>query len=226
MQCPPGFTRDTNQDVTCNDGEIPLGGDPYQICCTLQPSAECQDSDGDGYGFPGNPSCPNGPQEDCDDSDPTINPGANETGFIACSDYKDNDCDGFVDDVASCDQTCEFFMISTCAPSCEPGYLHYYPGNGTCEGLQCCVALGCEEIGGACDTQGMGCMGSDHLQNGDTYCDPTGLISCCEYTSCSGVCSSGGTCPFPMTINPHGNFWCLIEEGENTCCVGGSGGIG
>ena len=49
---------------------------------------ECQDGDGDGYGF--------GPclGADCDDGDPNVNPGVSETGEENCGDGIDNDCDG------------------------------------------------------------------------------------------------------------------------------------
>jgi hypothetical protein len=52
------------------------------------PTCICTDTDGDGYGDPGNPYCPNGPETDCDDGDPTVNPGAKEV-----CDGVDNDCD-------------------------------------------------------------------------------------------------------------------------------------
>jgi hypothetical protein len=54
----------------------------------------CNDSDGDGFGSPGNPACPNGMARDCDDQDPLTHPGAPET-----SDGRDNNCDGRVDNV-------------------------------------------------------------------------------------------------------------------------------
>jgi len=57
-------------------------------------SPECNDGDGDGYGFPGNVLCPNGPEEDCNDVVPAINPGAVEV----CDDLVDNDCNGLADD--------------------------------------------------------------------------------------------------------------------------------
>ena len=53
----------------------------------------CNDVDNDGYGSPGNPSCPNGAAGDCDDADPEINPGAAEV----CNDFADNDCDELTD---------------------------------------------------------------------------------------------------------------------------------
>jgi hypothetical protein len=53
----------------------------------------CEDGDGDGFGFPGEPTCTAGGEEDCDDGDPLVYPGARE--FY---DGVDNDCDGAVDD--------------------------------------------------------------------------------------------------------------------------------
>ena len=54
----------------------------------------CNDGDGDGYGDPGDPSCPGGGQTDCDDTDADVNPGATED----CYDGADNDCDGNADE--------------------------------------------------------------------------------------------------------------------------------
>lgn len=53
----------------------------------------CIDNDGDGYGSNGSPKCLNGTATDCNDSNPLINPGAQEV----CSDGIDNDCDSTVD---------------------------------------------------------------------------------------------------------------------------------
>ncbi|MEW6600065.1 MAG: MopE-related protein [Nitrospirota bacterium] len=53
-------------------------------------SAACTDNDGDGYGYPGDASCPKGSKTDCDDSDPKVYPGAAEI-----CDGKDSNCDGW-----------------------------------------------------------------------------------------------------------------------------------
>ena len=53
--------------------------------------AQCNDADGDGWGDPGDATCPGGPDSDCDDTDPGTYPGAAEV-----CDGLDNDCDGVV----------------------------------------------------------------------------------------------------------------------------------
>jgi formylglycine-generating enzyme required for sulfatase activity len=67
----------------------------------------CTDQDGDGYGI----GCAAGP--DCNDRDPAIHPGAVET----CN-FKDDDCNGLVDDVADCP-----------APALDPSPVHVPAGS-------------------------------------------------------------------------------------------------
>ncbi|MHC5109226.1 MAG: DNRLRE domain-containing protein [Planctomycetota bacterium] len=55
---------------------------------------DCTDMDQDGYGDPGSPACPNGPEEDCDDDNENINPGAQEV-----CDGVDNNCNGEIDEL-------------------------------------------------------------------------------------------------------------------------------
>jgi len=58
----------------------------------------CRDLDGDDYGNPASPVCPF-TQEDCDDSDPNVNPGKTEgpIGSGTCIDGLDNNCNGLTD---------------------------------------------------------------------------------------------------------------------------------
>ena len=80
-----------------DDGTPCDDGNPYtfnDFCinglCFGQPG--CIDSDGDGYGGPLYLTC-DYPEQDCDDSDPSINPGATEL----CNNI-DDDCDGSIDE--------------------------------------------------------------------------------------------------------------------------------
>ncbi|NOT01182.1 MAG: hypothetical protein HOP29_11195 [Phycisphaerales bacterium] len=59
----------------------------------VSPPGVCLDGDGDGYGNPGSPDCPNGPAIDCNDSNILIHAAAPEL----CDDDTDNNCNGLTD---------------------------------------------------------------------------------------------------------------------------------
>jgi hypothetical protein len=69
-------------------------------CCGLDASAQCVDTDGDGYGNPASATCPFA-FLDCNDGWAAAYPGAAEP----CDGF-DNDCDGLIDDDPACDRTC------------------------------------------------------------------------------------------------------------------------
>lgn len=82
-------------------------------------SSGCVDLDGDGYGSPGNLTCPGGDTPDCDDSNASVYPGAPEI----CND-RDDDCDGLLDDGFGPGQPCSLglgvcatFGVNVCTPS-------------------------------------------------------------------------------------------------------------
>ena len=65
--------------------------------------AVCNDRDGDGYGLPGDASCPGGADEDCDDTQVSIYPGAPEL-----CDGVDNNCN-----LATDEAQCEDFDVNS-----------------------------------------------------------------------------------------------------------------
>jgi len=70
--------------------------DPETLELSCTSPVACLDSDYDGFGLPGNQSCPAGPAADCDDSNAAINPGASELP----GNTTDENCDG---SLGSCD---------------------------------------------------------------------------------------------------------------------------
>jgi len=90
-------------------------GDP-----SCKQTSTCNDTDGDGYGDPGDVSCANGPSRDCGDNNDLINPGAVEN----CTDGVDNDCNNLVDaqdpNALNCPIECLDGDGDTYAVNCAP----------------------------------------------------------------------------------------------------------
>lgn len=77
----------------------------------------CEDDDGDGFGNPGSPYCPNGGASDCNDSDPAVNPAAQEI----CGNGVDDNCNGAID---ADDPVCPISQCAVTGEACT--------GNGDC----------------------------------------------------------------------------------------------
>jgi hypothetical protein len=72
------------------------------------PSEKCPDMDGDGYV---DENCGG---DDCDDTDASINPAAEESSDAGnCSDGKDNDCDGLTDTDPECGGGCTASVVGS-----------------------------------------------------------------------------------------------------------------
>ncbi len=87
--------------------------------------AACMDLDGDGYGSPGDASCPKGSATDCDDSNPKTYPDA-----ARICDGKDNDCDGRLDFSTDVDKDHDGYpmCVSALGADCNDNDSTVYPG--------------------------------------------------------------------------------------------------
>ena len=89
----PGNIEGPWGDATCGDfidNDCDYRTDGADAGCGI----DCLDTDGDGYGNPGNPSCTNGGALDCDNFNAAVNPGATDD---VC-DGVDANCSGTADD--------------------------------------------------------------------------------------------------------------------------------
>jgi hypothetical protein len=113
---------------TCSpvDGSCVSPGDPctgQTVCNEGTDSCDavtCVDNDNDGYGDPGDPSCLNGGQRDCDDTNASVNPGAMEV-----CDGLDTNCDNFQ---SPTDVDADGDGKAVCAGDCNDNDPTVYPG--------------------------------------------------------------------------------------------------
>ncbi len=79
-----------NCPMVYNPDQVDTDGDEIGDECDMKPN--CADRDEDGYGNPASTDC-DFPLLDCDDTNPEVNPGAEEI----CDNGIDDDCDGLAD---------------------------------------------------------------------------------------------------------------------------------
>jgi hypothetical protein len=139
-------------DNNCN-GEI----DEYEACVNL--SCNLFDGDGDGYTS----------DQDCNDADPSIHPGADEQCYEDCDgvrgDGVDNDCDGEIDEYAAC-------VISSCNAFYDEDGDGWGVGFGPgpdCDDSDPTVHPEAPET--ACDGVDSNCDGEDNPEGPPVLCD-------------------------------------------------------
>ncbi len=164
------------------------------------------DDDGDGYcdidmTFAGSPECPSG-GNDCDDTEPTVNPGGTET-----CDNLDNDCDGSTDGISeSCAGQCGNGTRSCAAGSwtaCSgPGQL-CDPAQACCQSNGCAYEAGTKKCSDTATTTEKRCSGtcSGTVQQRQRFKYCTGTTANCGSANLkwsawanSEACGSGNLC--------------------------------
>jgi len=194
-------------------------------CVPGSPSGTCIDGDVDGYGNPGSSACANGSSAtDCDNTNKFIFPTntnadcdcnpTTETGRAEVCDGKDNNCDGIIDNGATCTSgTCVNGACTVCTDTCAT--FGFTCGSQTICSTSVTCPPGCTSplscTSGQCKdlrTDAEVCL---DWQCG-TKTDASGVIRNC------GSCASGTTCDNHYCISDI----CIDNDNDGYGANGGS----
>jgi hypothetical protein len=205
----------------------------------------CTDADNDGYGQPGDASCPAGPQTDCNDANPAVHPGVTEL----CNNVDDN-CDGTTDafptscGVGGCARTGTCTAgVNNCAPgppSAEQCDNIDNNCDGTVDGFATSCGVGACASTGTCTAGVNSCApgppSTEQCDNVDNNCDGTvdGFTTSCGVGACArtGTCTAGvNSCaPGPPSTeqcdNVDNNCDGTVDGFTTSCGVGACGRSG
>ncbi len=227
--CTPGSPSET-PEVSCADG-LDNDCDGFEDDADSGCIASCHDLDGDNYGDPGDPSCPGGPQLDCDDSDPLTNPGQTDA---SCNGV-DNDCDTLTDEEYLADSACGVGhcltnnTASSCSAgvetACEPG-TPLSATDTTCDGIDDDCDGGADEEYAADSSCGVGYCQTTNTASScsagvETACQPGTALSATD-ASCDGLdddCDGAADDDYPADASC-GVGYCQDTNVPSTCSDG------